>query len=277
MSVWFVTGASRGFGREIVIAALEAGHQVVATVRDPGTDGLPQGYGERLLTTRLDVTHSRQVEAAVAEAVTAFGRIDVLVNNAGYGLLGAVEETSDAEVRRLFDTNVFGLLSVTRAVLPIMRGQGAGHVINLSSVAAISTVAGLSAYAATKHAVEGICEALAEEVSPYGVKVTSVQPGSFRTDFLNATSFRHAERPLPAYDGTVRALAAHLEDRRGNQPGDPAAAAKAIISIADADQAPAKLPLGSDCVAVLDGMLRARAEELAVWRELATSTDYDAA
>ncbi|MFD0886131.1 SDR family oxidoreductase [Streptosporangium algeriense] len=190
MSVWFVTGASRGFGREIVIAALKAGHQVVATVRDPGTDRLPQGYGERLLTTRLDVTHSRQAETAVAEAVTAFGRIDVLVNNAGYGLLGAVEETSDAEVRRLFDTNVFGLLSVTRAVLPIMRGQGAGHVINLSSIAAISTVAGLSAYAATKHAVEGICEALAEEVSPYGVKVTSVQPGSFRTDFLNATSFR---------------------------------------------------------------------------------------
>lgn len=275
MSVWLVTGASRGFGREITAAALRAGHRVVAAARDPRTVAKHfPGEDGNLLAVRMDVTDPDQVTAAVAEAVSAFGGVDVLVNNAGYGLLGAVEETSDAEVRQLFDTNVFGLLTVTRAVLPLMRAAGGGRVINISSIAAIATVGGLSAYAGTKHAVEGISEALAAEAAPYGITVTCVQPGSFRTDFLDDTSFRHAEHPIDAYDGTVRTFARQLAERRGSQPGDPVAAAEAIVATTAQGQPPARLPLGSDCVGALDDTLHSRAAELAAWRQLAVSTDY---
>ena len=200
MRVWFITGASRGFGALIAEAALAAGDAVVATARDPSTVTARLGSHERLLATRLDVTSEAEAHQAAGLAVKKFGRIDILVNNAGYGLLGAIEEASAEETTKLFGTNVFGLLGVTRAVLPHMRRQRSGHVINLSSVGGYAGYPGWGVYGATKFAVEGISEALAAEVAPLGIKVTVVEPGFFRTDFLDETSLarhRATDRRLP--------------------------------------------------------------------------------
>jgi NAD(P)-dependent dehydrogenase (short-subunit alcohol dehydrogenase family) len=188
MRVWFITGASRGFGALIAEAALQAGDAVVATARDPNAVTARLGSHERLLATRLDVTSEAEAHEAAGQAVKKFGRIDILVNNAGYGLLGAIEEASAAETSRLFGTNVFGVLGVTRAVLPHMRRQRSGHVINVSSVGGYTGYPGWGVYGATKFAVEGISEALAAEVAPLGIKVTVVEPGFFRTDFLDDNS-----------------------------------------------------------------------------------------
>jgi NAD(P)-dependent dehydrogenase (short-subunit alcohol dehydrogenase family) len=222
MSVWFITGASRGFGRELAASALAHGDQVIATARDPQkvTDALP-GAGDGLLAVQLDVTDSAQAAAAVAAGTDRFGRIDVLVNNAGYGLFGGVEEISDAEARALFDTNVFGLLNVTRAALPTLRSQGAGRVINLSSSAGFASSPGRGLYSASKAAVEGITEALHGELAPLGIHVTVVEPGSFRTNFLSPDSVRRAAQSIPAYADTVGQFVAALETNSGHQPGDP--------------------------------------------------------
>src|SRR5215470_2204669 len=187
--VWFITGASRGFGLEIARQALEQGDAVVATARDPrGVEKNLPSAGASLLAVALDVTDEQEAQSAVARAVERFGRIDVLVNNAGRGLLGAVEEACAAEVQAVFDANVFGLLTVTRAVLPVMRRQRSGRVLNMSSVGGFSSSAGWGIYCSTKFAVEGLSEALAQELKPLGIFVTSVEPGYFRTDFLDATS-----------------------------------------------------------------------------------------
>jgi NAD(P)-dependent dehydrogenase (short-subunit alcohol dehydrogenase family) len=273
MSVWFITGASRGFGRLLAAAALAGGDRVVATARDPQAvlDALPEA-GDSLLALRLDVTDERQAQAAVRAAVERYGRIDVLVNNAGYGLFGSVEETSDADVRALFDTNVFGLLNVTRAALPTLRRQGSGRVLNLSSSAGFGVGAGRGLYGASKFAVEAISEALHAELAPLGVHVTVVEPGSFRTEFLSADSRRTA--PTGVYADTVGTLLSAIEANNGRQPGDPDKAVAALRQLVAAPEPPLRLQLGSDSVALVEGKLATVAKELEQWRELSLSTDF---
>jgi NAD(P)-dependent dehydrogenase (short-subunit alcohol dehydrogenase family) len=247
MSAWFVTGASRGFGLEIVERLLARGEQVVAAARNAAAlSHLPAA--DRLLVVPLDVTDPDQAERAALAAVDRFGAIDVLVNNAGRGLLGAVEEASDAEVRSVFETNVFGLLHVTRSVLPVMRRQRRGHVINISSVLGFSAKKGWGVYAATKFAVEGLSEALRLELEPLGVKVSVVEPGLFRTDFLDPSSLRLVERQMEDYAATAGQIRVWSAGHNHAQDGDPAKAAEAIIELGLSATPTFRLPLGRDCV-----------------------------
>jgi NAD(P)-dependent dehydrogenase (short-subunit alcohol dehydrogenase family) len=274
MRVWFITGASRGFGALIAEAALAAGDAVVATARDPQTVTARLGTHERLLATRLDVTSEAEAHEAAGAAVKKFGRIDVLVNNAGFGLLGAIEEASAAETQRLFNTNVFGLLGVTRAVLPHMRRQRAGHVINVSSVGGYTGYPGWGVYGATKFAVEGITEALAGEVAPLGIKVTVVEPGFFRTDFLDESSLVRTAQQIDDYRDSVGKTRAHATDVNHGQRGDPRKLAQAFLQLANAKNPPLRLPLGSDTVERIEAKNAHVAKEIATWRTVATSTDF---
>ncbi|WP_329577481.1 oxidoreductase [Streptomyces sp. NBC_01361] len=276
MSVWFVTGASRGFGREIVEEALRRGHQVVATARRPETlrDVFPDA-GDSLLAAPLDVTDADQVHDAVAQAINRFGRIDVLVNNAGHGTLGAVEEVSDAEARSVFDVNVFGLLSVTRAVLPVLRRQGSGTVINISSSGGFVSHAGWGVYCATKFAVEALGEALRQEVAPLGVAVTTVEPGGFRTDFLDGSSLSTAKNVIDDYAGTAGSARQWAEATNHAQQGDPAKAARVIVDLAGRADLPERLQLGEDSfMSVADKITRVRRDQ-AAWRDVSLSTAHD--
>ncbi len=274
MRVWFITGASRGFGALIAEAALKAGDAVVATARDPPTVTARLGTHERLLATRLDVTSEAEAHEAAGQAVKAFGRIDILVNNAGYGLLGAIEEASQAETQKLFGTNVFGLLGVTRAVLPHMRRQRSGHIINISSVGGYTGYPGWGVYGATKFAVEGLSEALAGEVAPLGIKVTVVEPGFFRTNFLDESSLSRTAMQIEDYSESVGKTRAHAADFNGGQRGDPRKLAQAFLKLADARTPPLRLPLGSDTVERIEAKNAFVAKELAEWRTVATSTDF---
>jgi NAD(P)-dependent dehydrogenase (short-subunit alcohol dehydrogenase family) len=275
MRVWFITGASRGFGALIAEQALAAGDAVVATARDPATVTTRLGSHERLLAVRLDATKEDEAHAAVGAAVKKFGRIDILVNNAGYGLLGAIEEASADETQKLFGTNVFGLLGVTRAVLPHMRRQHAGHIINLSSVGGYAGFPGWGVYGATKFAVEGISEALAGEVAPLGIHVTVVEPGFFRTDFLDDSSLSRTAQQIEDYRETVGKTRAHAADVNHGQRGDPRKLATAFIALVNAKNPPLRLPLGSDTVERIEAKNSHVAKELAAWRTLSTSTDHD--
>jgi NAD(P)-dependent dehydrogenase (short-subunit alcohol dehydrogenase family) len=274
MRVWFITGASRGFGALIAEAALKAGDAVVATARDPSTVTTRLGSHERLLVIRLDVTKEAEAHEAAGLAAKTFGRIDILVNNAGYGLLGAIEEASAAETERLFGTNVFGLLAVTRAVLPHMRRQRSGHVINVSSVGGYTGYPGWGVYGATKFAVEGISETLAGEVAPIGIKVTVVEPGFFRTDFLDDASLSRTAQQIEDYADTVGKTRAHAADVNHGQRGDPRKLAQAFMALANAKNPPLRLPLGSDTVERIEAKNAHVAKELAEWRMVATSTDF---
>jgi NAD(P)-dependent dehydrogenase (short-subunit alcohol dehydrogenase family) len=272
--VWMITGASRGFGARMARAALERGDAVVATARKPETVIEALGAHPKLLPLALDVTREAQAHEVVAAALARFGRIDVLVNNAGYGLLGAVEEASADEVRRLYETNVFGLLNVTRAVLPAMRRQRAGRILNFSSVGAVRSAAGFGVYCSTKFAVEGLSEALRAELAPLGIHVTSVQPGYFRTDFLDASSLAVSPSTIDDYAqtaGNVRTLAGQISH---NQPGNPELLAQAILSLADAPQPPVRLPLGSDTLQAIEQKLALVRQETDAWRAVAASTDF---
>lgn len=276
--VWFITGASRGFGALIAEQALAAGDAVVATARNPATVTARLGEHPRLLPVALDVTRDDQAHTAVAQALKQFGRIDVLVNNAGYGLLGAVEEANAAEVQAVFGTNVFGLLAVTRAVLPQMRAQHSGHVINLSSIGGYSAaMPGWGVYCATKFAVEGISESLAVELAPLGIHVTVVEPGFFRTDFLDETSLSKTAQRIDDYAGTVGAMRDFAAGHNHEQPGNPAKLAVAMIELANAKQPPVRLPLGSDTVQRIESKNASVAQELEQWRQLSLSTDFSAA
>ncbi|CDR13181.1 oxidoreductase [Streptomyces iranensis] len=273
MKAWFITGASRGFGLEIARQALERGDSVVATARDPRTveKALAEG-GDRLLALPLDVTDEQQVRQAADAAVDRFGRIDVLVNNAGRGLLGAVEEASDDEAQAVFGTNVFGLLSVTRAVLPVMRHQRSGRVLNISSVGGFTVGAGWGVYGATKFAVEGLSEAMRAELAPLGIAVTVVEPGVFRTDFLDSSSLHRTHRRIDDYTATAGGTRVWAEQNNHAQPGDPVKAATAMITVADSPEPPTRIQLGADCVARVEAKLEHVASELAQWRDLALST-----
>jgi NAD(P)-dependent dehydrogenase (short-subunit alcohol dehydrogenase family) len=276
MSTWFITGASRGFGLEIARQALERGHKVVATARKPQDvqDALSP-YKDSLLAVALDVTDEAQAREAVGAAVEKFGTIDVLVNNAGRGVLGAVEETSDAAFRSVYDTNVFGLANVTRAVLPVMRRQRSGRILNLSSIGGFDSAAGFGVYCSTKFAVEGLSEAMRDELAPLGIQVTIVEPGYFRTDFLDATSLHTEGQVISDYAGTAGAVRQAVPGLNRAQPGDPVKGATAILALADADNPPLRAQLGSDCAAAMDRKIAQLREETDTWRELALSTDHD--
>jgi NAD(P)-dependent dehydrogenase (short-subunit alcohol dehydrogenase family) len=274
MSVWFVTGASRGFGAHIVREALARGHQAVATARRPEDvkKAFPEG---EVLAVALDVTDEAQAREAVDSAVQRFGRIDVVVNNAGRGLVGAVEEASDEAARAVFDTNVFGMLNVQRAVLPVLRRQRSGHVISISSVGGFAGSAGWGVYGGTKFAVEGISEALSAELKPLGIKVTIVEPGFFRTDFLDGSSLKSAEHSIADYAGTAGATRQSAVDRNHAQPGDPAKAAATIVDLTEAADPPLRIQLGTDAVDRVEAKLDFVRSELDRWREVSLSTDVD--
>ncbi|HVE06003.1 MAG TPA: oxidoreductase [Paraburkholderia sp.] len=272
--VWFITGASRGFGALIAREALERGDRVVAAARNPQTVIDALGEQPNLLAVKLDVTSEADATHAVEQALARFSRIDVLVNNAGYGLLGAVEESSDSEVKAVFNTNVFGLLTVTRAVLPQMRKQRSGHVINMSSIGGYAAYAGWGVYGATKFAVEGLGEALAIELAPLGVHVTTVEPGFFRTDFLNDNSLVSTRARIDDYAQTVGAMRDFAAHANHAQPGDPQKLAAAILKLADSATPPVRLPLGSDTVAKIGEKNRFVEQQLDAWRALAVSTDH---
>lgn len=270
---WLITGASRGFGALIAEEALRRGDNVVATGRNPAAVTAGFAASERLLAVAVDVTDEAQAHAAAEAAVQRFGRIDVLVNNAGFGLLGAVEEATAAEIERVYRTNVFGLLAVTRAVLPHMRRQRGGHVLNISSIGGYAASAGWGVYCSTKFAVEGLTEALALELKPLGIRATVIEPGFFRTDFLDARSLSVSDAELPDYAETAGAMRRFAADANHAQPGDPARLAKAILQIVDADEPPTRMPFGSDTVRRIEAKNAFVARELAEWRELAVSTD----
>lgn len=274
MRTWLITGASRGFGILIAEQALRAGDAVIATARNPQdiTDRL--GDHPNLLAVRLDVTREEEAHQAVAAGIKRFGRIDVLINNAGFGVLGAVEETSASETERLFATNVFGLLNVTRAVLPHMRAQRSGRVINISSIGGYQAYMGWGVYGSTKFAVEGISEALHQELAPLGIHATVVEPGFFRTDFLDEQSLIKTALVLPDYDETVGKMRTFAEAANHAQPGDPQKFAEAMLALVNAPNPPQRLALGSDTIARIEAKNRLVAQELAEWNELALSTDF---
>ncbi len=272
--VWFITGASRGLGALIAQTALADGNAVVAAGRNVAAIIERFGESPSLLPVALDVTDEAQAKAAVAAAVEKFGRIDVLVNNAGFGLLAAVEESSDADVRRMYDTNVFGLLNVTRAVLPVMRKQRSGHVINMSSIGGYRAAAGFGVYSSTKFAVEGITEALHAELKPLGIHATVVEPGYFRTDFLDASSLVVGNEIIDDYDetsGNVRRVAVGMNH---NQPGDPEKLATALVTLVDVQTPPLRLPLGSDTLKAIAEKNAYVTAETEAWKALSASTDF---
>lgn len=273
--VWFVTGASRGLGRETVGAALGQGDAVIAAARSAEAvrEAFPE-TGDELLAVELDVRRETEARAAVESGLARFGRIDVLVNNAGHGLVGAVEEVSGRQLRELLATNVEGLLNVTRAVLPSMRRNRSGHVVNISSQGGFAAALGSGVYAATKFAVEGLSEALAMELAPLGIRVTIVEPGAFRTEFLSSSSIVDADTPIADYDSLLNRGVAAEND--GLQTGDPARAAAAIVAVVSAASPPLRLPLGADAVARVEGKLEFVARELGLWRELSLSTAFTA-
>lgn len=271
---WFVTGAARGIGAEVVRAALAAGDRVIATGRDVAQ--IKASFNEasdRLLPLRLDVTVRPEAEAAVQAAVERFGRLDVVVNNAGYAQLGAFEEQEPEAAKAQFAANMFGMMNVTRAVLPVMRRQRAGHIVNLSSIAGIRGGQGGTLYSASKFAVEGFSESLALEVARFGIAVTIVEPGYFRTDFLDARSLRLASGAIDDYAEHSAALRAAFASQNHLQPGDPTKLGSLIVTLACIDKPPLRLAAGSDAVHAI----RAKAESLqaavAQWQSLSVTTD----
>jgi NAD(P)-dependent dehydrogenase (short-subunit alcohol dehydrogenase family) len=272
--VWLVTGASSGFGRAITHAALTAGDAVVATARKPGAlDDLVARFPGRVAAVELDVTDTARIPAAVDAATEAFGRIDVLVNNAGRALIGAAEETTDQELRELMDVHFFGPAALVRAVLPGMRARRSGAIVQISSMGGRLSFAAVSAYSATKFALEGYSEALAAELAPFGIRVLIVEPGAFRTG-LHGEAMRMTAAD-PAYDAVVGPIRAMQAGFDGAQPGDPAKAAAAIRAALEAAEPPLRLPLGNDAAdAVRDSLERLRAEFLA-WEPVARGTDLD--
>lgn len=273
---WLVTGAARGLGAGIARAALDAGDRVVVAGRN--RDALIKAFGpdsDTVLSVELDVTDAAAVAAAVETAMARFGRIDVLVNNAGYGHLGIFEETTAQDARSQFDTNVFGLFDMTRAVLPVMRAQRSGHVFNVSSVGGMVGGASGAIYCASKFAIEGFSESIAQEVGPFGVHVTIVEPGFFRTDFLDATSVVYAANPIADYAQASAALRGFYEARSHNQAGDPAKLGQALVALANAENPPVRWAAGTDAIGMIEGKIAGLTTELEAWRDLSVSTDGD--
>ncbi|PBC39070.1 short-chain dehydrogenase/reductase [Rhodococcus sp. ACS1] len=273
---WLITGSSRGFGQELATAVLRGGDNVVATARRPEqlTD-LIDTYGDRVRTVALDVTDAAAARDAVATAVEEFGGLDVVVNNAGYANSVPIEEMADDDFRQQVDANFFGVVNVTRAALPILREQRSGCFVQFSSVGGrVGGTPGLSAYQAAKFAVEGFSEVLAAEVRPFGVKVLIVEPGAFRTDWQGSSMQRSSVGP--DYEATVGAMNRYRENSDGTQPGDPARAARIIMDVVAAEDAPLRLLLGAGAVAMAEKSSRERAAEALAWADVSRSADFPA-
>ncbi|WP_426569934.1 SDR family NAD(P)-dependent oxidoreductase [Streptomyces canus] len=276
MATWFVTGASRGLGAEIARAALKDGNNVVVAVRNP--ERIPEDLkaSDTVFPVALDVTDNDSIPTAVAAALERFGRIDVLVNNAGRGLLGALEEITDAEARSLFDLNVFGLINVTRAVLPVMRRQGSGKLVHIGSRSGFEGEPGVSLYSASKFAVAGISEALSAEMAPFGIQSMVVEPGVFRTDFLDSTSLSVAAHRIDAYDNTPAHITLDWIDQANHtQLGDPVKGAALIVEVTTTDKLPTHLYLGRDTLERLEAKYQQVHNDLADWRDKSAATAHE--
>lgn len=278
--VWFITGISRGLGRALALEVLAGGGTVIGTTRSGAVDYVDEIGADdvqRLTVLRLDVCDAQMCYQVAKAAMAICKRIDVLVNNAGYGLIGAVEETALADARDVFETNFWGTTNVTKAFLPYLRNQWHGHIINISSIAGVAPGAGSPFYAAAKFAVEGLSNALAQEIEPLGLKLTVIEPGAFRTEFLGSDSLRHADVRLADYDSTCGAARLAFQNMDGNQGGDPQKAARVIIGIALAPDAPLHLLLGSDAFKRASVKLDQLQSELRANAELTMSTDFASA
>jgi NAD(P)-dependent dehydrogenase (short-subunit alcohol dehydrogenase family) len=274
MANWLITGVSSGFGLELARAALARGDTVVGTVRQRAqTDAFEQLAPGRAHAVLLDVTQAADIPAAVQSAIERAAHIDLLVNNAGYGFFGAVEETTDAEARQLMETNFFGALAVTQALLPHLRERGRGHILNISSLAGVTGLPGCGLYCASKFALEGLSESLAVELAPFGIRVTIVEPGGFRTNFAGG-SLRLASKPRAAYDATPAGKTrSQISHYHGHEPGDPVKAAAALLAAVDAAEPPSRLPLGKDAVATVRRKTAAMLQQLEMWESLSRGTD----
>jgi NAD(P)-dependent dehydrogenase (short-subunit alcohol dehydrogenase family) len=271
--VWFVTGSSRGLGRAIVEAGLSAGNKVLATARDIASlSDLSERHGDKVKLFALDVTDESAAGGAVKAAIDTFGSLDVVINNAGYGNLSSVEDTSMSDFRAQIETNLFGTIIVTKATLPYFRNRKAGHFIQFSSVGGRIGPPGRGPYSAAKWGVEGFSEVLSREVAPLGIKVTIVEPGGFRTDFAGSSTT--LSEGHPEYDSTVGATARFQRNYDGKQPGNPKKAAQAIVQLTQAQKPPLRLLLGSDAYNGVEKNDLARLEEAKLWRELSVSTDF---
>lgn len=276
--VWVVTGAGRGLGRAIVRAALGAGHRVVATARS--THSIDAAFADVgpgcLIGAELDVTDLEQAYRVAQTAVQAFGRVDVLVNNAGYGQFGAFEETTPDEVRAQLDTNLFGVMNTTRAILPVMRTQRSGRIFNIASMGGYRGGARGSAYAASKFAIVGFTESIAEEVAEFGIRATVVAPGYFRTDFLDPSSSKFGGgAPIPDYAASTAARRQAFADANHAQQGDPAELGRVLVELADTDEPPTNFAVGPDAIECITAHHRKVLDELAAWHELSEATSYD--
>ncbi|MEM9119154.1 MAG: oxidoreductase [Cyanobacteria bacterium P01_F01_bin.56] len=274
LKVWLITGSSSGFGRALAEAVLAHGDRLIATARKPEqVQALVDHYPETACAIALDVTDPQSIKSALEQVQATFGRVDVLVNNAGYGLIGALEEVSDEQIRRNFETNLFGATHVMRAVLPIMRQQGSGHIINMSAIAGFTNELGFSIYGGAKFALEGVSEALRGEVEPFGIKVTIVEPGPFRTDYIGR-SLERVATPLSEYESTVGKFLNFLNQIEGQQPGDPVKAAKAIIQMVEAEDPPLRLVLGKYAYSKFRQKIEQLTEELNRWESVGIATDF---
>ena len=275
MKVWLVTGCSTGFGRNLVEELLKNGDKVIATARKVETiQDLVKEYPNQAIALSLDVTKKDQINTAIKKAVEVFGHIDVLVNNAGYGIVGALEEVETTEISRIFDTNVFGLIEMTKAILPQMRLQKSGHILNISSVAGFTATPGFGIYNATKFAVEGLSEALAGEVASFGIKVTIIEPGPFRTDFANRSLA--VAKEMAVYDEAMKATRLYIKNVDGNQAGDPVRAAKAMIAIVNDVHPPVRIPFGKIALERINLKMKNFAEDLKKWNKTIVETDFPA-
>jgi NAD(P)-dependent dehydrogenase (short-subunit alcohol dehydrogenase family) len=273
--VWFITGATRGIGALTVEAALAAGDKVAATGRRKSA--LLERFGERdgLLLLEMDVTDTDAVERAIGEAVAHFGRLDIVLNNAGFGMLGTLEESTMEEFRHCVETNFFGTVLVCKAAVPYLRKQGGGHIINVTSAGGFRPVQGFSAYCAAKFAVEGLSETLGMELGPLGIHVTAVQPGYVKSDFCEDTSIVIVPREMPEYDKITGFLRRGMESKKVPQPGDPAKVAAGIVKLGHSEKPPRWLPLGPDSVEIIESKLADVQADIEAWREVATSTYFD--
>ena len=272
LKTWFITGVSRGFGKALTEAVIARGHAVVGTTRD-GAAPFANSSG-RLTTLALDVTDSAAVPVVIEQAVRVTGRLDFVVNNAGYGLLGSVEEATEQDIDRLFAVNFHGTRRIVQAVLPHLRRQGSGHIVNITSVAGLAPGAGSGFYAAVKFAVEGLSQSLALEVASLGIRVTLVEPGVFRTDFLSDHSLRAKPVAIDDYEPTVGAVLALLRELAGKQTGDPARAAAAIMQAVEANEPPLHLVLGPDAFERVRAKQERFATEAERWKDVSIGTDF---
>jgi NAD(P)-dependent dehydrogenase (short-subunit alcohol dehydrogenase family) len=273
---WLITGCSSGLGKALARVVLEEGDRVFATARDAATvAGLAAEFPDRCRVAELDLTQASRIPELVAEAVGHFGRIDVLVNNSGYGVVGALEEISAEQMARNFQVNFFGAVELIQAVLPGMRGQRSGHIVNISAAAAIANYPGFSVYGATKWALEGASEALAQEVAPMGIRVTLVEPGPFRTDFIGR-SLERAAGSLEAYAGTSGKFAKLLQGMQGRQPGDPEKAGRAVLAAVRSGNPPMRLVLGKYAHEKRRRQLASLEAELTAWQEVGQPTEFTA-